>query len=644
MCGIAGFYAYKGGRASDEPTLDRMLDVIWHRGPDDSGSHIQGPVGIGTRRLSIIDLEGGHQPMANEDGSVVVVQNGEIYNYRELLGMLRSRGHTVTTSSDTETIVHLYEDHGDDFVHELRGMFGLAVWDARRQRLVLARDRLGIKPLYYTDIGGELVFGSEIKSIVQHPGVEVRPNLTALGQFLALKYVPSPATMFEGIKALPPGHLLSCDRDGIKVERYWDLSFRRDAGPSSEEEAAERLEELLVDAVRSHLVSDVPFGAFLSGGIDSSTIVALMSQMLDSPVRTFAVGFEGDGQFVSELPYARLVAERWGTDHHEVLIGANDFIDRLEKVVWHLDQPIADEASLPNYMVSELAARHVKMILSGEGGDELFAGYARYSFERLSPIFTAVPRPVRTLAVATVDRLPRTRRAKIALRALSEPDEARRLTSWFPLFNEQRLDALLSDELRASLDGSVSDVFAEHLGRADGRDVVSRMLYVDTKLWLPDDLLARGDKTSMATSLEARVPLLDYPLVEYAASLPPSLKLRGKTRKYLLRKVAAKWLPEEVLTRKKEGFPTPVSLWFRGEARDFLREHLSPATIRRRGLFNPSYVERLIDEHDRGFADYGTLLYGLLTVELWHRCYVDQAAPTAASEYAETRRVAEGRA
>jgi asparagine synthase (glutamine-hydrolysing) len=644
MCGIAGFYAYKGGRAPEAPTLDRMLDVIWHRGPDDSGSHIQGPVGIGTRRLSIIDLEGGHQPMANEDGSVVVVQNGEIYNYRELLGMLRSRGHTVTTASDTETIVHLYEDHGDDFVHQLRGMFGLAVWDARRQRLVLARDRLGIKPLYYTDIGGELVFGSEIKSIIQHPGVEVRPNLTALGQFLALKYVPSPATMFEGIHALPPGHLLACDRDGIKVERYWDLSFRRDAGPSSEEEAAERLEELLVDAVRSHLVSDVPFGAFLSGGIDSSTVVALMSQMLDSPVRTFAVGFEGDGQFVSELPYARLVAERWGTDHHEVLIGANDFIDRLEKVVWHLDQPIADEASLPNYMVSELAARHVKMILSGEGGDELFAGYARYSFERLSPILTAVPRPVRRLAVATVDRLPRMRRAKIALRALSEPDEARRLTSWFPLFNERRLDALLSDELRASLDGSVSDVFAEHLGRADGREVVSRMLYVDTKLWLPDDLLARGDKTSMATSLEARVPLLDYPLVEYAASLPPSLKLRGKTRKYLLRKVAAKWLPEEVLTRKKEGFPTPVSLWFRGEARDFLREHLSPETIRRRGLFNPSYVERLIDEHDRGFADYGALLYGLLTVELWHRCYVDQAVPTAASEYAEATRVAQGRA
>jgi asparagine synthase (glutamine-hydrolysing) len=648
MCGIAGMYAYDGRALADPNVLTRMLDVIWHRGPDDSGMHIDGLVGLGSRRLSIIDLEGGHQPMPNEDRSVIVVSNGEIYNYRDLIGALRSRGHAIATSSDTEAIVHLYEDRRTDFVHDLRGMFGLAIWDTRRQRLVLARDRLGIKPLYYTDVGGQLVFGSEIKAILQHPAVAVRPDLTALGQFLALKYVPAPATMFEGIHALPPGHLLTCDRDGIKVEQYWDLSFRSSGGDAlvtSEDEAAEQLEQLLIDAVGTHLVSDVPFGAFLSGGIDSSLVVALMSRILDSPVQTFAVGFEGSGAIVSELPYARLVAERWGTDHHEVLIGAKDFVDRLETVIWHLDQPIADEASLPNYMVSELASRQVKMILSGEGGDELFAGYARYSFERLSPLFKALPQSARAAIASAAERFPRMRRAKIALHALSEPDEAKRLTTWFPLFNESRLGELLTEEFRTPSGNSAAvRAFAAQLRSADGTDVISRMLYVDTKLWLPDDLLARGDKTSMATSLEARVPLLDHHLVEFAASLPSSLKLRGSTRKYLLRKVAAKWLPEAVLTRKKEGFPTPVSLWFRGETREFLRDHLSPSTIKRRGLFNGEYVARLLQEHERGSADHGSLLYGLLTVELWHRCYVDRGVSAVTHEAGSGARMIEARA
>jgi asparagine synthase (glutamine-hydrolysing) len=432
---------------------------------------------------------------------------------------------------------------------------------------------------------------------------------------------------------LPPGHLLSCDRDGVRWEQYWDVSFAsRDGDGITEAEAAERLEELLFDAVRSHLVSDVPFGAFLSGGIDSSTIVALMSQILDLPVQTFAVGFEGPGSVVSELPYARLVATRWGTEHHEVMVGAGDFVDLAEKVVWHLDQPVADLASLPNYMVSELAARHVKMILSGEGGDELFAGYARYSFERLAPAFRAVPGPLRFLALASAGQLPGLRRAKIALRALCEPDEVRRLTSWFPLFTEEMLGELLTAETRSIVDRFPAvDIFAEQLGRTDATDVISRMLYVDTKLWLPDDLLARGDKTSMAASLEARVPLLDHHLVEFAASLPPRLKLRFATRKYLLRKVAAKWLPDEVLTRKKQGFPTPVATWFRGEARAFLREHLSPEAVARRGLFDRAYVGRLMAEHERESADHSALLYGLLNVELWHRLFVD-SSPRALAE------------
>ena len=631
MCGIAGVFEYRSGGEVSPELLRAMLGEIRHRGPDDEGVHVDGPVGIGSRRLSIIDLQSGHQPMANENGSVHVVSNGEIYNYRELREALGDRGHTITTTSDTETIVHLYEDRGDGFVDDLRGMFGIAVWDQKERRLVLARDRLGIKPLYYADVGGRLIFASEIKAILRHPAVMVEPNLPALAHMLALKYVPSPETMFEGIKLLPPGHLLTCDANGPRVRQYWDVSF--DEQGLSEHEAAERLEELLVDAVRSHLVSDVPFGAFLSGGLDSSTVVALMSQMLDSPVQTFAVGFEGGA---GELPYARLVAERWGTEHHEVLVSAEDFVDRLETVVWHLDQPIADEACFPNLVVSELAAKHVKMVLTGEGGDELFAGYARYSFERLSPLFRALPGPARRLAVAGSDRLPQLRRAKIALRALCEPEEARRLTTWFPLFNEERLAGVLTADAKRATNGPAWGVFAEHLGRIDARDVVSRMLYVDTKLWLPDDLLARGDKMSMAASLEARVPLLDHALVEFAASLPTRYKLRGKTRKYLLRQVASKWLPEEVLTRKKEGFPTPIAEWLRGPARDLLRDHLSPAAVRRRGLFDAGYVERLIEEHEQGFANHGSLLYGLLTVELWFRGYVDGSRsaepPTVAVE------------
>ncbi len=629
MCGICGVYEYKHQRPVDRQTLGDMLQVIRHRGPDDEGVYLDKDLALGMRRLSIIDLAGGKQPICNEDGSVVVVFNGEIYNYRELTEQLRQRGHAFATACDTEVIVHLYEDFGEDCVHHLRGMFAFAVWDARRRQLFLARDRLGIKPLYYTQAGERLVFGSEIKSLLQHPEVQARPDLEGLSNFLSLKYVPAPQTMFAGILALPPGHSLTCDLNGVTVRSYWDLSFAQRApgnhnGHGSEEAYAEQLEGLLRESVRLHLVSDVPFGAFLSGGVDSSTIVALMSQFLDQPVKTFSVGFEGDGEAFSELPYARLVAKQYQTDHYEVFIRPQDFIDLAEKVVWHLDQPIADDACLANYMVAELASQHVKMVLTGEGGDELFAGYARYAGERLFPLFRNIPAPAKALALAASRRIPGLRRPKLALYALCQPDEVTRLANWFPLFNQEMKAALLSDELKRALNGASADqVFAQHLARTDATDHLSRMLYVDTKLWLPDDLLARGDKTSMATSLEARVPLLDHKLVEFAAALPPHLKLRGLTRKYLLKKVSRTWLPAEIIDRKKQGFPIPISIWFRKEARSFVRDILSPAAIQRRGLFNPDYVEKLLDEHEAGFADHGTLVWGLLSVELWHRLFID---------------------
>jgi asparagine synthase (glutamine-hydrolysing) len=639
MCGICGVFEYGRDGRVDHAMLASMLAVIRHRGPDDEGIHLDEGLGIGSRRLSIIDLPGGHQPISNEDGSVVVAFNGEIYNYQELHDRLRRGGHTLGSRSDTEVIVHLYEDHGDDLVSHLRGMFAFALWDARRGRLLLARDRLGIKPLYYADAEGLLVFGSEIKAILEHPGVVARLDLASLDAYLSLKYVPSPATMFEGIYALPPGHTLVCDRAGTRVNRYWDLSFCPAAEPTSEADAAERLEELLRESVRLHLMSDVPFGAFLSGGVDSSTIVALMSECLSEPVKTFSVGFSGKGEAYSELPYARMVAKRFGTDHHEVIVGPEDFIQLAERIVWHLDQPIADDACVANYMVAELASRHVKMVLTGEGGDELFAGYARYAGERFSPAFRPLPAAVKTAALAAVTRLPRMRRAGILVNAVGRKDEADRLAQWFPLFAEQPKRMLLSPRVR-DLVGSngPAHVFAEHLGRADGRDVLSRMLYVDTKLWLPDDLLARGDKTSMAASLEARVPLLDHRLVEFAAGLPSDLKLHRLARKYLLKKVSAKWLPEDIINRKKKGFPIPLSLWFRNEAREFVRDMLSPATVARRGLFDPGYVQSLLDDHDRGATDHGSLIWGLLSVELWHRAFLEGARPAAPASHAITSR------
>jgi asparagine synthase (glutamine-hydrolysing) len=628
MCGISGFYEFKNHRPVVSRVLGDMLHVLHHRGPDDLGVYVDGDFAFGMRRLSIIDVDGGKQPISNEDGTVITVFNGEIYNFQSLREQLQSRGHSFRTASDTEVIVHLYEDFSDECVQHLRGMFGLAIWDTKRRRLFLARDRLGIKPLYFSRSGGTLIFASEIKAILQHPTVAANLDLEALNNFLSFKYVPSPQTMFEGIYSLPPGHSLACDDNGVRVRRYWDLSFSNASSKNLGERVyMEQLEALLRESVKLHLVSDVPFGAFLSGGLDSSTVVALMSQFLNKPVKTYSVGFEGDAEAFSELPYARLVAEKCLTDHHEVFIGPHHLINLLEKVIWHLDQPIADEASLANYMVAELASRQVKMVLTGEGGDELFAGYARYSGERLSPLFNLLPNSAKAMALAATAKIPRLRRQKLALFALCQSHEATRLMNWFPLFNSEAKLALLSEDLKESLIGyDARSVFAEHLDRTDAKGPLNRMLYVDTKLWLPDDLLARGDKTSMAASLEARVPLLDHKLVEFAASLPESLKLKGFARKYLLKKVGRAWLPRQIVRRKKKGFPMPFTLWFRKEARSFVRDILSPQTLRRRGLFNPPFVERLLEEHELGFADHGSLLYGLLSIELWQRRFLDAPA------------------
>ena len=625
MCGICGFYEYQSHRPANQEVLGDMLHVLHHRGPDDSGAHFDNDLALGMRRLSIIDLSGGKQPISNEDETIVTVFNGEIYNYRELRDDLEGRGHRLATESDTEVIVHLYEDYGESCPSYLRGMFAFAVWDSRQRRLFVVRDRLGIKPLYFTQAGGALIFASEIKAILQHPAVRVELNIEALDNYLSLKYVPAPQTIFSGISALPPGSSLTCDENGLRIRRYWDLSFANQHNGQVREEAyAEQLEALLRECVKQHLMSDVPFGAFLSGGVDSSTIVALMSQFMNEPVKTYSVGFEGDGEAFSELPYARMVAKKFQTDHHEVIIRPSHLSELAEKVVWHLDQPLAEHATLANYIVADLASRDVKMVLTGEGGDELFAGYARYSGERFSPLFRAIPSPVKSLALGVCSHLPGLRRQKLALFALSQHDEISRFVNWFPLFNSKMKQSLLSGDLKKSLCGYGADyVFAEHLSRTNAVEPLNRMLYVDTKLWLADLLLARGDKMSMAVSLEARVPLLDHKLVEFAAALPQDLKLRKFTRKYLLKKVSKAWLPPEILNRKKQGFPMPASSWLRREARTFMRDVLSASALSRRGLFHPPFVEKLMSEHERGFADHGPLLWGLMNVELWQRIFMD---------------------
>jgi asparagine synthase (glutamine-hydrolysing) len=624
MCGIAGVFEYQRRNTVSGVLLREMTDVIEHRGPDDAGMYLSGPIGIGMRRLSIIDVAGGKQPISNESDSVVLVLNGEIYNYCSLRDQLETRGHKFQTECDTEVAVHLYEEHGDECVHWLRGMFGFALWDKERQRLLLARDRLGIKPLYFADINGVLIFGSEIKSILQHPAVVAELNYEALSNFLSLKYVPSPETMFRGIYAVPPGFLLTCSHEGVRLARYWDLDFTFTTS-EGEDECAERLDDLLRESVKLHLQSDVPFGAFLSGGLDSSTIVALMAHYLNHPVKTFSIGFEGAGAEISEASYARLVAEHFGTQHHEVIIGASDFVGTLDRVMWHLDQPVADLACCANMLLAENASRHVKMVLTGEGGDELFAGYARYAGERFRVLTKLIPSQLGGAIVHASSYLPGLRRPKLALKALMDKEEASRLLHWFPLFGtDEKIQLLTCDAMQATTASHCAETVLEsHLMNARARDQLSRMLYMDTKLWLPDDLLARGDKMSMAASIEARVPLLDHKLVEFAASLPSDFKLRKFTRKYLLRKVASKLLPEAILHRKKQGFPMPISAWFRGEAKEILHDLLSRDTVRRRGLFNPDYTDELLRQHQSGDADRGAQLWGLLLVELWMRQFLD---------------------
>jgi asparagine synthase (glutamine-hydrolysing) len=633
MCGIAGF-ADLGVPASRPLDADRarvktMCDVIRHRGPDDEGFFVEPGVALGMRRLSIIDLSTGHQPIHNEDRSVSVVFNGEIYNYRELRNVLEERGHRFSTSSDTETIVHGYEEWGEQVFARLRGMFGIAIWDARSRTLLVARDRAGIKPMYYAEAGGRLFFGSEAKSVLVNPEVDRGLDAAALDHYLAYQYTPRESSIFRGIRKLLPGHYLKVSAASVTTVQYWRLPIDRAHATAQrdEHETLAALREVLSGAVRSHMVADVPLGAFLSGGIDSSIVVALMAEASGRPVKTFSIGFDEEG--FDELPHARRVAEHLGTEHHELVVRP-DALAILDRVVWHFDEPFADPSAIPTWYVSEMARRHVTVVLSGDGGDELFGGYTRYlphprveSFDRLA---SGVGRAV---AAAAWRALPHGARGKNFLRHVARDAQGRYVDS-VTFFHGDERRRLLSAGLRAELGAADTEAaFSRPFARLGGLPIKAQLMAFDFETYLPEDCLVKVDRMSMAHSIESRVPLLDHFVVEFAASVPAAMKMPGGRLKHLLKELAFSLVPREILDRPKQGFGVPVGHWFRGELRDAFGDILGSPRTRQRGYFDATFIDRVLAEHLAGKRDHSRQLWMLLVFELWHRQYVDQAAVAA---------------
>ena len=628
MCGICGIFAAGPGGSVDRAVVERMTAAIAHRGPDDDGFHVAGPIGLGHRRLSIIGVKTGHQPIFTEDRRLAIVFNGEIYNYQPLRKELESLGHRFRTESDTQVILLAYREWGADSVRRLRGMFAYAIWDEAARALFLARDRLGIKPLYYAWDGRTLRFGSEIKAILQDASFRPTFDPLALDEYLTYLYVPAPRSIYREVRKLRPGHSLAVTARGLEEREYWDLAIRPRSA-RSEEEVVEGLRAALEDAVGSHLMSEVPLGAFLSGGIDSSAVVGTMARLTDRPVQTASIGFREDDY--DELPVARRVAAAFGADAYERVVEAHA-ADILEKLAWHYDEPFADSSMVPTYYVSQVARERVIVCLSGDGGDENFAGYRRMRFDYLeNRIRSRIPRWVRRGVLAPVaaaypkaDRLPQVFRGKTLLTNLTlTPERAYHNTMrWFTPAMKARL---YRPSLRAAVgDHDAFQVQEEFFRRSEGWHPLSRIQYVDFKTYLPDDILAKVDRASMAHSLEVRVPLLDHQFVEHVAGIPADLKLRNGSGKYIFKRALQGLVPDEVLTRRKMGFSVPLDLWFRGELRAPFEERvLAPGSFTE-SLFEPGAVRSLWDEHQKGIRDRSYPLWALLTLEHWGRRF----APT----------------
>jgi asparagine synthase (glutamine-hydrolysing) len=636
MCGIAGRFNHSAGHSVDPAHLIAMTDAVTHRGPDAAGYYHDGAIALGHRRLSIIDLATGDQPLGNEDGSVQVVFNGEIYNFAEVRHELAAHGHRFRTNSDTEVIVHGYEQWGERCVDRFRGMFAFAVWDGRHRRLLLARDRLGVKPLYYAEVPGGIVFGSEIKSLLEDPEVSRAWCPEAIDSFLTLLYIPAPATVYAGIHKLPPAHVLVAENGQVRVSRYWDLEFPGDGDPSREDEYLAELDRLLREAVRLRLISDVPLGAFLSGGIDSSAVVAYMAEASDTPPVTISVGFEQ--QAFDEVQHAETVARHLGCDFRPLT--ANPRIDELlPRLAWHFDEPFGDSSAVPTYYVSKAARQLVTVALSGDGGDELWMGYGRHRVEHWEHRVRAALGPTAPVAGWIGQALPLSVKGARSLRHLaSAPDHAYALKHAYGMFEPDAKTRLYSGDFRRRVECHDPFVpFRAAYAACTSADPLDRSMYVDARTYMIDDVLTKVDRMSMAVSLEAREPLLDHKLLEFAARVPASLKLKDGRGKYLLRKVLDRRIPRSILERGKKGFEAPIGEWLRGPLTPMASELLLDGRLRDRGIFNPSEVTRLWSEHRGGRADHRHRLWQLIMLELWFREFIDRrtGTPPAARSAAE---------
>ncbi len=622
MCGISGIFD-RAGEPVNKELLERMTSAIQHRGPDGQGYFVHGGIGVGHRRLSIIDVEGGSQPISNEDGTLQVVFNGEIYNYIELREELLAFGHRFKTLSDTEVIVHAYEQWGNDCVNRFNGMFAFAIVNILENTLFLARDHLGIKPLYYVLIGNQLLFASEIKALVQHPNCPREVDLDSLAELFTFRYVPSPKTMFKGVFKLPPGHRMQVSMNAMKVERFWNWVPQLRT-QWHEQELIEEYQTLLEDAIRMQLRSDVPLGLFLSSGIDSAVLLAVMSKYSSGKVQAFTIGFEG-GEKTNEVADARLLADMFGADHHFKMVGPKDYLGYYERYLRDLEEPVGHEAASAFYFLSKGTSEHVKVALAGQGADEPWAGYDRYIGVKLSSIYNRLPSMVTDPLAGLVTRMPgRFERLKRGVASLGEQDMLTRFTKVYSFFSEEMKEKLFTGRLKERVDSGYQAKEAIRRLQDDVKhlDPVTQMLYIDTRASLPDDLLMVGDKTSMANSLEVRVPFLDYRLIEFIESLPPGLKLNGLTGKYLHKKALEKWLPKNVIYRKKKGFDNPLAEWFRTGMRSFVEEALLSDDSAVGRYFDQPYIGKMLERDRQGTEQLRRHIHLLVSFELWHREFI----------------------
>jgi asparagine synthase (glutamine-hydrolysing) len=611
MCGIAGIVNFNIDEISRN-IIERMTRIQHHRGPDDEGFFLNRHVALGHARLSIIDIEGSRQPLCNEDGTIWVVFNGEIYNFQEIRPQLLAKGHCFKTRGDTEVLVHLYEEYGLQMVDYLRGMFAFAIWDGKKQQLFAARDRMGIKPFYYCLKDGNFLFASEPKAILQHPGCQALPDPEGIWHYLTYRSVPAPGTLFRNIRKLKQGHWLVFGRDGWTEKQYWEIPLIPENSKRAEKAPVSRVvdeaDELLLKAVQLRLISDVPLGAFLSGGVDSSLIVAMMRKLSNAPVKTYSVGFRNFP--TSELPYAKSVAELFQTDHHELVLEEECFADNLEKLTWMRDSPLTERGDVPLYLLAKMASEKVKVLLSGEGSDELFGGYPKYACDRFAFAVSFIPKSV---VYFISSRLPsRFRRAEIALRSMCEKDMATRWSQWFAPFTTEEKVLLLTRPVRAQ------NPLSQYVVNTHGYSILDRMLYADCKIWLVENLLERGDRMTMAASIEGRVPFLDHEFVEFAFGLPTDCKIRGLTRKWLIKQVAHRYLPDTIVTRRKIGFDVPLAQWFRGKLRDMCYDRICTKNGLAAELLKRKELEKILDDHCSGRKDNYLKIWTLLGLSIWY--------------------------